>query len=75
MTAPFDTLALAKALELTPLGKDGAEALARAMADVAMADLATKSDLEKAVHQLTVRGFSALVALAGLLVGAFALFR
>jgi len=74
VTAPFDTLALAKALELTPLGKDGAEAMARAMAEIAMQDVATKSDIERAVHTLTVRGFGALVALGGILLAAFSLF-
>jgi len=55
MNAPFDTLAFVNAMETTALGKAGAETLARAIADVAMSDVATKSDIREAVHTLTVR--------------------
>lgn len=68
MNAPFDTLALKAALETTPLGSDGAEAVARAIADIAMADVATKRDLtelgdrlERAQLRQTI-SFSGIVA-------------
>lgn len=41
----FDTLALADALTGTALGEDGARVVARAIADIAMSDAATKRDL------------------------------
>jgi hypothetical protein len=52
MNAPFDTLAFVSAIKETVLGETGAVKLARAIADVAMPQLATKHDLETAVSQL-----------------------
>ncbi|SDA14748.1 hypothetical protein [Sphingomonas sp. NFR15] len=66
MTAPFDTLALAEALKGTPLGKDGAEAVARAMADVAMADVATKRDLTELGDRLERAMLRQTIALGGI---------
>jgi len=65
MNAPFDTLALKDALKDTPLGEAGAAVLARAIADVAMSEVATKSDVRDAVHSMTVR-------LGGMIAGAVA---
>jgi hypothetical protein len=73
MTA-FDTLAFAERMEGAGMDRDLSRALAHAMQDVAMQNVATKADLEKAVHTLTVRGFAALASLAGLLLAAIALF-
>jgi hypothetical protein len=66
MNAPFDTLALVKALEATSLGKDGAEALARAIADVAMADVATKRDLDELGNRLERGMLRQTIALGGI---------
>lgn len=52
---PFDTLSFADRLKDTRLGRAGAETLSRAMAEVAMANLVTKADLEAAKHSITVR--------------------
>ena len=75
MTAPFDTLAFAQRLETAGLDRQVSEAVASAMADVAMREVATKSDLRDVIHTLTVRGFAGLATLAGILLAAFALFR
>lgn len=74
MNAPaFDTLAFADEMQAAGVARPVAEALARAMNGIAMRDVATKADLRKAVHSLTVRGFTGLAALGGLLLAAFVL--
>ena len=70
----FDTLAFAETLESAGLDPKLSRALSCAMRDVAMKDIATKADIEKAVHMLTVRGFAALATLGGLILASIALF-
>ncbi|WP_267396183.1 MULTISPECIES: hypothetical protein [unclassified Sphingomonas] len=55
MNAPFDTLEFAQRVKNTRLGKDGADTLARAMADVAMRDLVTQQAMEKALSGQLVK--------------------
>lgn len=74
MNASFDTLAFAKRLETAGIKREFAEAVASAMQEVAMRDVATKADLEALKHDLTVRGLAGLVAAVGFLSALIALF-
>lgn len=58
-TAIFDTLEFAKRLQ-PAFTRDQAEAVARVLHEVALTNVATKADLDKAVHTLTVRLGSAI---------------
>ena len=66
MSTAFDTLAFANRLETAGMNRKQSEAMATAVQEIVMADIATKSDLRDAVHTLTVRGFTAAVAIVGL---------
>jgi hypothetical protein len=59
--AVFDTLAFAKRLQDAGLKKEVSEAIASAIQDVAMSNVATKADVREAVHDMTVR-MGALIA-------------
>src|SRR3546814_3727777 len=61
-TAAFDTLSFTKRLEEAGLNRKVAEALSLAVQEVAMQNVATKADVEQAVHTMTIRGMSGLVA-------------
>lgn len=60
-TAIFDTLEVSKRLQAAKFNRDQAEALTKALHEVALTNVTTKADLDRAVHTLTVRGISALV--------------
>jgi len=62
MNAPFDTLEFAARIKATKLGKDGADTLARAMADVAMRDLVTTQALKEAIAAQTTRMTAVVVS-------------
>ena len=59
-TAIFDTLEVARRLQPV-FNRDQAEALTRALNEVALTNVATKNDVKDAVHTLTVRIGSAIV--------------
>ena len=78
MTVAFDTLAFSKTLEDAGFNRKQSEALAKAVQEVAMTNVATREDVANAVHTLTMRGFSALfvglglvTAILGTLIAAF----
>lgn len=75
MTIAFDTLAFAHRLEEAGLDRKISEAVASAIQDVAMSQVATKGDVREAVreavHTMTVRTgamIGAAVAILGVLV-------
>lgn len=55
MNAPFDTQAFSARIRDTKLGRDGADTLTRAIADVAMRDLVTQHAMEKALSGQLVK--------------------
>lgn len=67
MTAIFDTLAFAHRMEESGMDRRQSEALASAMQEIAMAEVATKADVRDAVHTITVRGFAAAVTIIAVL--------
>jgi len=67
MPAHIDTLAFTRTLEGAGMDRKTSEALATAINDIAMQDVATKADLEKLAHTLTIRGIAGLVAAVGFL--------
>jgi hypothetical protein len=68
MTAPFDTLKLARRLEAAGIEHKQAGDMAEAIAEATMsADLATKRDLRDLSQQLTIRFGSMLVLAVGIL--------
>lgn len=54
MTVQIDTLALAEALKDVGL-KGSGDGVARAIQDIAMRDVSSKSEVREAVHTMTVR--------------------
>lgn len=60
-TAIFDTLEFTKRLRAAKFSQDQAEAMVRALNEVALTNVATKHDVKDAVHTLTVRIGSAIV--------------
>lgn len=79
MPAHVDTLALSKALEAAGLSIPSANGAARAIQDIAMKDAASQSDLDKALHTMSVRlgvmlatGFGVSTAIIGVLISLFA---
>lgn len=72
----IDTLAYTKILEAGGVERRAAEAHAEALVGHVLPDLVGRIDLERAVHQLTVRTFGIVVGVVGLLDGIlFALLR
>lgn len=67
MNAAFDTLAFSNRLKAAGVPAKHSEAIATAIQEVAMAEVATKSDVREAVHTLTIRGFAAAVSIVGAL--------
>lgn len=49
------------------MNRKQSEAIASAIQEVAMAEVATKTDIKDAVHTLTVRGFAASVTMVGVI--------
>jgi hypothetical protein len=71
MSAPFDTLQLARGFEAAGFPLDQASKMAEAVAQATVsADLATKRDLRELEQRLTIRLSAAMVVVAGLLFGA-----
>ena len=71
MSAPFDTLQLARGFEAAGFPLDQASKMAEAVAQATIgADLATKRDLRELEQRLTIRLSAAMVVIAGLLFGA-----
>jgi hypothetical protein len=71
MSAPFDTLQLARGFEAAGFPLDQASKMAEAVAQATIgADLATKRDLRELEQRLTIRLSAAMVVVAGLLFGA-----
>ena len=71
MNATFDTLAFSDRLKAAGASEELSDALARAIQDVAMNDVATKADIREAVHNMTVRVGAMIggaVALLGVLI-------
>lgn len=67
MNAQFDTLAFSHRLEAAGMNRKQSEAIASALQEVAMAEVATKTDIKDAVQTLTVRGFAASVTIVGVI--------
>lgn len=67
MNAPFDTLTFSKRLEDAGLSRPVSEALSTAMQDIALRDIATKSDLDELANKLTMRGIAGLTAAVAVL--------
>ena len=67
-----DTLSMATDLEAAGLERRQAVGVTKAISD-AVADLATKDDLERVIDKLTIRIYGALAVCTGLLIGAIAI--
>ena len=71
MNAAFDTLAFANQLKAAGMPAKQSEAIASAVQEIAMAEVATKqhvsNEVREAVQKLTVRGFGAAVAIVSIL--------
>lgn len=65
-----DRLALANAIEDGGIDRAKAERIASVIFDAIHDNVATKADLDRAIHQLTLRGLAALVSGLGALFAA-----
>jgi len=63
-----DTLRYAEDLEASGFDKDKAKAIVNGLSDHVLPDLATKSDIERVIHTLTMRFVTLGLAIAALII-------